>query len=505
MAGPERFNREKTSHETYVMGLLYEAGVAYQQATGKRTLLDTAIKSADFLDRTFGPGEAQLHETSGHEEVELALIRLYQATGSEKYLQLAQYFVDQRGRRTPNYGAYAQDQKPVVDQTEAVGHAVRAGYLYCGVTDLAALTGNPQYAKAIDALWHSVVDRRMYITGGVGARRNGEAFGNDYELPNLTAYNETCAAVANAFWQQRLFLTYQDAKYVDVLERIIYNGFLGGISLSGDRFFYTNVLESDGSRARSTRMPWFTWPCCLTNDVRLMPSIPGYAYATTADTLYVNLFMGGNADLKLGERAGAREVRLVQETKYPWDGNIKLTVTPRAASEFALNVRIPGWAQGKPVPGDLYHYRESDIPPYTLSVNGREVSPTLEKGYAVLKRTWQSGDTVELKLPMPIHRVLANREIEADRGRVALERGPLVYCIEAIDNGGQARNVVLPESTELVAEHRPNLLGGVTVLRAKMQAAAGETPFTAIPFYAWSNRGDGEMCVWIKSDAGATR
>jgi DUF1680 family protein len=359
MAGPERFKREKTSHETYVMGLLYEAAVAYEQATGKRTLLDTAVKSADFLDRTFGPGETQMHDTSGHEEVELALVRLYQATGSEKYLQLAQYFVDQRGRHMPNYGAYAQDHKPVVDQTEAVGHAVRAGYLYCGVTDLAALTGNAQYARAIDALWHSVVDKRMYITGGVGARRNGEAFGNDYELPNLTAYNETCAAVANAFWQQRLFLTYQDAKYVDVLERILYNGFLGGISLSGDRFFYTNVLESDGSRARSTRMPWFTWPCCLTNDVRLMPLIPGYAYATSADTVYVNLFMGGSANLKLGEVAGAREIQLLQETKYPWDGNIKLTLTPRATTEFALNVRIPGWALGKPVPGDLYRYRES--------------------------------------------------------------------------------------------------------------------------------------------------
>jgi hypothetical protein len=346
----------------------------------------------------------------------------------------------------------------------------------------------------------------MYITGGVGARRNGEAFGNDYELPNLTAYNETCAAVANAFWQQRLFLTYQDAKYVDVLERILYNGFLGGISLSGDRFFYTNVLESDGSRARSTRMPWFTWPCCLTNDVRLMPLIPGYAYATSADAVYVNLFMGGSADLKLGEGAGAREVQLVQETKYPWDGNIKLSLTLRASTEFALNVRIPGWATGKPVPGDLYRYRASEVPPYMLSVNGQEISPKLEKGYAVLKRIWKSGDTVELKLPMPIHRVLANPEIEADRGRVALERGPLVYCIEGIDNGGEARNVVLPESTELVAEHRPNLLGGVTVLCAKHATGAAEGPFTAIPYYAWSNRGDGEMCVWIKSDAaGAIR
>lgn len=503
MAGPERFQREKSSHETYVMGLLLEAGVAYQEATGKRTLLDTAVKSADFLHNTFGPGEMQLHHTSGHEEIELALVRLYRATGSEKYLELAQYFVNQRGRRSPNWGAYAQDHQPMVEQTEAVGHAVRAGYLYCGVTDLAALTGNEPYARTMDALWHNVVDKKMYVTGGLGARRNGEAFGNDYQLPNMTAYNETCAAVANAFWQQRLFLAYQDAKYVDVLERTLYNGFLGGISLAGDRFFYTNALESDGDRSRSTRMPWFTWPCCLTNDVRLLPSIPGYAYATKADALYVNLFMAGSADLKLGDGAAAREVRLVQETRYPWDGHIKLTVTPRAAAEFALHVRIPGWAVGKPVPGDLYRYRESQIPPYTLTVNGQAVSPVLEKGYAVLKRAWQAGDTVELTLPMPIHRVLAHEQVEANRGRVALERGPLVYCIEAVDNGGQARNIMLPDSLELMAEHRADLLGGVTVLRAKNAAGAGvgETPFTAIPYYAWSNRGDGEMCVWIKSDA----
>jgi DUF1680 family protein len=503
MAGPERFGREKTSHETYVMGLLLEAGVAYEQATGKKTLLDTAIRSADFLDRSFGPGDTQLHDTSGHEEVELALVKLYRTTGSEKYLKLAQYFVDQRGRRTPGYGAYAQDHKPIVDQTDAVGHAVRAGYLYCGVTDLAALTGNPRYCKAVDALWHSVVDRRMYITGGVGARRNGEAFGDDYELPNLTAYNETCAAVANAFWQERLFLTYQDAKYVDVLERILYNAFLGGISLSGDRFFYTNVLESDGSRSRSTRMPWFTWPCCLTNVVRMMPSIPGYAYATDDNSVYVNLFIGGSADLKLGEAAQAHEVRLVQETRYPWDGNIKLTIVPREPAEFAVRVRIPGWAQGRPVPGDLYRYQESKVPEYTLLVNGHEVSPTLEKGYAVLKRTWKATDTVELRLPMPVHRVLSNPQIQADQGRVALERGPLVYCIEGIDHAGQTQNVVLPDSRELVPQDRPDLLGGVTVLRARKDAAASQISFTAIPYYAWSNRGDGQMCVWIESESGA--
>jgi DUF1680 family protein len=254
-------------------------------------------------------------------------------------------------------------------------------------------------------------------------------------------------------------------------------------------------------------MPWFTWPCCLTNDVRLLPSIPGYAYATKTDAVYVNLFMAGSAELMLGGEPGGpggAEVRLAQETRYPWDGQIKLTITPRTPKQFALYVRIPGWAQGKPVPGDLYRYRETEIPPYTLAVNGEAVSPALEKGYAVLNRTWRAGDTMELNLPMPIHRVLAHERVAADRGRVALERGPLVYCIEAIDNGGQARDVILPDSLELAAEHRTDLLGGVTILRAKNGPAAdGAAAFTAVPYYAWSNRGDGEMCVWIKTDAAA--
>ena len=494
MSGPERWTRERTSHETYLMGLLCEAGIAYFQTTGKRSLLDVAIKSASLLNDVFGPGANQRHDASGHEEIELALVRLYRATGDERYLRLSQYFVDQRGRRTPNYGAYAQDHQPVIEQTEAVGHAVRAGYLYCGVTDLAALTGNLQYTQAMDRIWHNVVDRRMYLTGGLGAQRNGEAFGNDYELPNLTAYNETCAAVANAFWQQRLFLLHRDAQYIDVLERVLYNGFLGGVSLSGDRFFYTNALESDGARSRSARMPWFTWPCCPTNIVRLMPSIPGYIYATGTDAVYVNLFIGGSADLKLGEGAKAKAVHITQQTRYPWDGGIKLTVAPATASEFTLNLRIPGWARGKPVPGDLYRYAEKEVPAFTLKLNGKIVSPTMEKGYALLRRTWKSGDTLELSLPMPIHRVLANDGVEADRRRVALERGPLVYCTEGIDNGGRARTLVLPADVTLVAEHRKELLGGVTVIRAK------DSPgITAIPYYAWSNRGDGEMCLWLQA------
>jgi len=497
MSGPERWSRERTSHETYVMGLLHEAGVAWFQATGKRSLLDVAIKNANFLHDTFGPAEHQRHDASGHEEIELALVKLYRATGDERYLRLSQYFVEQRGRRTPNYGTYAQDHLPVVEQTEAVGHAVRAGYLYAGVTDLAALTGNPQYIQAMDRIWHNVVDKRMYITGGLGARRSGEAFGSDYELPNLTAYNETCAAVAGAFWQQRLFLLHRDARYIDVLERMLYNGVLGGVSLSGDRFFYTNVLESDGSRSRSARMPWFTWPCCPTNIVRILPSIPGYIYATAADAVYVNLFIGGSADLRLGEGTGAKAVRLTQQTRYPWDGLVKITVAPAAASEFTLNLRIPGWAQGKPVPGDLYRYGDKQAPPFTIKVNGKALAAKLEKGYAVIRRTWRPGDAVELDLPMPVHRVIANEGVEAARGRVALERGPLVYCVEAIDNGGQARTLSLAADAELTPEHRKDLLGGVTVIRARR--SDGSNPITAVPYYAWSNRGEGEMCIWLNA------
>ncbi len=496
MSGPERWSRIRTSHEIYVMGLLGEAGVAWFQTTGKRSLLDVAIRSANLIHEVFGPAADQRHDTSGHEEIELALAKLYRATGDERYLRLSRYFVDQRGRRTPNYGTYAQDHKPVIDQTEAVGHAVRAGYLYCGVTDLAALTGDSRYALAMDRIWHNVVDKRMYITGGLGARRSGEAFGDDYELPNLTAYNETCAGVANVLWQQRMFLLHRDAQYVDVLERVLYNGVLGGVSLSGDRFFYTNALESDGARSRSTRMPWFTWPCCLTNIVRLMPSIPGYIYATDPEAVYVNLFIGGSADLKLGEGGNAKSLRLAQQTRYPWDGNVKLTVNPEAAAEFTVHVRIPGWARGKPVPGDLYRYAENEVPAFSMKLNGNEVSPALEKGYAVLRRTWKSGDTIELDLPMPIHRVLANEGVEADRGRVALERGPLVYCVEGIDNGGRARALHLPAGAELAAEHRKDLLGGVTVIIAKGTAESGE-PILAIPFYAWANRGEGEMCMWL--------
>jgi len=497
MSGPERWTREQTSHETYVMGLLHESGVAWFQATGKRSLLDVAIKNADFLDKTFGPAENQRHDASGHEEIELALVKLYRATGDERYLRLSEYFVEQRGRRTPGYGTYAQDHLPVVEQTEAVGHAVRAGYLYAGVTDLAALTGNPAYIQAMDRIWHNVVDKRMYLTGGLGARGKGEAFGGDYELPSLNGYNETCAAVANAFWQQRLFLLHRDAKYVDVLERTLYNGILGGVSLSGDRFFYTNVLESDGTPKRSARMPWFTWPCCPTNIVRLIPSVPGWIYATGDDSVYVNLFIGGSADLKLGDGDAVKKIRISQETRYPWDGGVKITIAPAAASEFAVRLRIPGWAQGKPVPGDLYRYADKPTEAWTIKVNGAAVSPALDKGYAVIRRTWNAGDTIELDLPMPIRRVLANEGVEAARGRSALERGPLVYCAEAIDNGGRARDLALAVEADLVAEHRRDLLGGVTVIRARDSQGAGA--FTAVPYFAWSNRGDGEMCVWLKT------
>jgi DUF1680 family protein len=340
-------------------------------------------------------------------------------------------------------------------------------------------------------LWLSVVDRRMYLTGGLGARSNGEAFGNDYQLPNLTAYNETCAAVSNVFWQERMFLLNKDAKYIDILERTLYNQVLAGVSLSGDRFFYTNVLESDGSRNRSQRQPWFTWPCCPTNIVRILPSVPGYAYATDDSSIYVNLFISSDATLKPGKST----IKISQQTTYPREGSVKLTVTPeQPAKDLSLKIRVPGWAQGHPVPGDLYTYADKETSLLSFTLNGQPINPPIEKGYATITRNWNPNDTVTFSMTMPIHRVLANSKVEADQGRAAIERGPLVYCAEAVDNYGKARGIVLPLDSKLIAE-QSDLLGGITII--KSQAA----PFVAVPYNVWANRTPGEMTIWIPTSA----
>ena len=494
--GLTRWSNLLVSHELYNVGHLYEAAVAHHQATGKRSLLEVAIRNAELIDSVFGPG--RIRDVPGHEEIEIGLVKLYRATGERRYLDLAKFFLDQRGQ--PDRGTlqsnyddpgYTQDHLPVTEQREAVGHAVRAGYLYSGMADVAALTGDRAYGDALDALWTSVVARRMYLTGGIGSRHHGEAFGEDYELPNTEAYAETCAALANVLWNHRMFLLHGDAKYLDVLERTLYNGFLSGISLPGDAFFYANPLASDGEwpfnvHTGAVRYPWFECSCCPTNVVRLLPSLPGYAYAHRDGDLFVNLYVAGTATVP----AAAGDVTLTQETDYPWSGAVKLTVDPSGESTFALRLRIPGWARGEPVPSDLYRHLDAVAEAPSLRVNGEPVDLELDRGFAVVRRHWRAGDVVALHLPMPVRRVVSHRGIAGNHGRVAVERGPLVYCAEGVDNGGRALELPLLDAAALTAEHDAGLLGGVTTIRGE--------GITLIPYYAWSHRGAGEMNVWLK-------
>jgi DUF1680 family protein len=498
-AGTKRWELEKVnSHELYNLGHLYEAAVAYYQATGKRKLLDIALKSADLLDRTFGPDKQSIWP--GHQITEMGLAKLYRATGDVRYLNLAKFLLDARGGgRT-----YNQAHKKVVDQTEAVGHAVRATYMYSGMADVAALTGDLSYANAIDKIWEDVAERKIYITGGIGATGSGEAFGGPYELPNMSAYNETCAAIGNDYWNQRLFLLHGDAKYVDIFERTLYNGLISGVSLDGMSFFYPNPLESAGQHKRS---PWFGVACCPGNITRFLPSLPGYVYAEQGDKLYVNLFVGSTADIKLDN---GRKLNIVQDTRYPWDGAIKITVNPDRSADFTVNVRVPGWARNEAVPGTLYQFSDKNDEAVVLKINGRPATFTLDKGYAPLKRKWKRGDVIELSLPMPVRRIQANEMVVADRGRVALQRGPIVYAAEWTDNpNGRVRNLVLQNDVKLSSEFKPDLLNGVAVVRGTAvslaynesgEVARKEQSFTAIPYYAWANRGAGEMAVWIPSD-----
>jgi DUF1680 family protein len=492
------------SHELYDSGHLFEAAVAHYQATGKTNLLTVALKNADLLCQVFGPGTNQLHLWPGHEIVEMGLVKLYRATGRQKYLDLAKYFIDVRGSHAGG-DEYHQSLIPPVQQREAVGHAVRAAYLYSGMADVAAMTGDATYTRAIDAIWDNAVGKKLYVTGGIGAMPDGEAFGPNYFLPNLNAYCETCAAVGNDYWNARLFLFHADARYVDVFERTLYNGLLSGVSLDGKKFFYPNPLESTG---QSERSPWFGCACCPGNITRFLPSLPGYFYAQQGDQLFVNLYASGSAEIRLDN---GQTVRVKQTTRYPWDGHIQLTVAPKSAgwfkgSRFTLKLRIPGWARNEAVPGGLYRFADENPEPVTLSVNGRAVPIQLDKGYASLSRQWRKGDRVALDLPMPVRRVLADERVQADRGRVALQRGPIVYCLEWTDNQGPVRNLVLPDLEPLQAVFVQSLLNGVEVIQGRaLSLSAGDgdaivrTPrdFKAIPYYAWANRGRGEMTVWI--------
>ncbi|HEX2851953.1 MAG TPA: glycoside hydrolase family 127 protein [Opitutaceae bacterium] len=493
----ERWKKDPgLSHELYNAGHLYEAGVAYFQATGKRTLLDVCLKNAELLWRDFGDGKLRI--APGHQIVEMGLVKLYGVTQDPRYLDLARIFLEARGPGGPTYN---QLHKLVVDQDTAVGHAVRANYMYAGMADVAALTGDARYLSAITKIWENVAAKKLYLTGGVGALSAGEAYGADYQLPN-NGYNETCAAVALMMWNHRMFLLSGDAKYMDVFERTAFNGFLSGVSNSGDRFFYPNPLIYDGQKKNNHgfagRAPWFGCACCPPNLLRTLAALTGYFYAVRDDALYVNVFAQSEGEVKI---AGTT-VKLAQTTDYPWQGKVQIAVTPEKAAKFTLRVRIPGWAQGTPVPSDLYTYEASstDAPAWSLSVAGEKIAARPEQGFVSITREWKSGDVVELDLPMPVRTVRGHEKVAAIRGQVAFERGPVVYCVEDVDWAKSLDQLSVPASASVAPEERAQLLGGLTVLTID-GAKAGETAaprITAIPYYAWNNRGLAPMTVWLR-------
>ncbi|MEW6235710.1 MAG: beta-L-arabinofuranosidase domain-containing protein [Candidatus Omnitrophota bacterium] len=498
----ERWSNLKDMHELYCAGHLIEAAVAHYQATGKRTLLDVAIKYADLIESIFGPDKR--HGVPGHEEIELALVKLYRLTGAERYLQLAQFFVDERGRADGRelYGKYAQDHIPVREQMHVFGHAVRAMYLFSGVADLAAITGDKGYFKAMDGVWTDMTTHKMYITGGIGVSGHGEGFSGGYDLPNEDAYSETCAAIALAFFNARLNWLYGDAKYMDVFEQSLYNGLLSGVSLDGDKFFYRNPLASHGPEkfdpsggkvadSHQHRQYWFGCACCPPNVARFIPKIGEYIYAAGQDGAYINLYICSQSRFSLNGVL----LTLSQSTEYPWDGAVRVNVDPEEPAEFAMNLRIPGWRQGA-----------------SLRVNGRKADYVMNNGYARIERRWQRGDAIQLDLPMPIQRVEAHPFVKEDVGRLALQRGPMVYCLEEIDNAADVFKLALPRDAQVTANRRPDLLGGVVVIegeaamrseeewKGKLYRPAADwkkVPFTAIPYYAWDNRKAGAMAMWL--------
>jgi len=493
-SGKERWvNESQMSHELYNSGHLFEAAAAHYQATGKQNFLDIALKNANLLTHVFGPGKR--NDAPGHEIVEMGLVKLYRITGEKEYLDLATFFINCRGKKLDPQRTYFQDDKPVIDQTVAEGHAVRAGYLYSGVADVAVLTDDTAYIKAIDKIWNNMVSKKYYITGGVGARHQGEAFGDDYELPNLTAYNETCAAIANVYWNYRMFLLHGDAKYFDVVERTLYNGLISGVSLDGKTFFYPNPLECDMqykfNRGETlTREPWFDCSCCPTNLCRFIPSVPGYIYAGAPGKIFVNLFIQSSSEINMD----GMPCTISQETNYPWDGNIHIRISPRKKSVFSVCLRIPGWVENRPVPSDLYSFENDCQKTVTIKINGEQVRIKKKNGYAVLSRTWKKGDEIEYTLPMDIRRVKANEKVKDDKNKVALERGPIVYCMEGADNP-EIDQLSISVNTLFSCSFEPELLGGVEVINGKDRISGKQ--FRAIPYFAWDNRGKNKMKVWL--------
>ena len=488
---------EKThllSHELYNIGHMYEAAAAHYLATGKRSLLDVAIKSADLVCEDFGWGKFESYP--GHQEIELGLVKLYRITGDQKYLDLAKFFLDVRG----DGDTYSQAHKPVIEQTVAVGHAVRATYMYSAMADVAALTNDQSYIDAITKIWENVVYTQIYITGGIGATGGNEGFSEPFELPNISAYCETCASIANVFWNYRMFLHEGNVKYFDVLERTLYNGLLSGVSLTGDRFFYPNPLASMGQHKRQK---WFGCACCPSNISRFLPSFPGYIYATSEEKIYVNLYASNETELDFFGDA----IKMVMKTLYPWDGHVDIEIDPGKRKRFTLMLRIPGWARNKAIPGNLYNFRQENDQPVEISINGEMLVADAAEGYIQINRKWKKGDHISLNLPMPVRQIMAHEKIKYDKGRFAIQRGPLVYCLEEQDQPGQ-RVFNLQGNMEGVfsSEYDDNMLNGIQKIKFEgisyLEDKKGALQFqpvtiTAIPYYVWANRKQGEMMVWI--------
>lgn len=507
--GTERWQYENTgSHELYNSGHMYEAAVAHFQATGDRAFLDVAIKNANLVATTFGPNARK--DAPGHEEVELALVKLYRATNDPRYLNLAKFFLDERGAhgnvsldytdaswKLYNDRPYRQDDVPLVDQQRAQGHAVRGTYVYNAMTDIAAMLKDPKYNLAVDRLWQDVVSKRVYVTGGLGSVGGTEAFGDDYALPNRTAYTETCASVGGILWYHRMFLKSGDAKYLDAFEQTLYNGLLSGVSVKGDTFFYQNPLESTG---RNERSAYFDVACCPANLARLIAQLPGLIYATDGNQVFVNLYVSSEADVVV---KGAK-VHISQTTNYPWDGRVQLRVTADKAVSFPLKLRVPGWLGTGVFASDLYTYSSAVSEPIQVgafdSVGGAKPGQGWAEVNVPITAAGRSAVPVHLNLPMPVRRVTANPGVKDDVGKAAVQRGPIVYALEAVDNGGKILDVPVPMSATFTPAFKSDLLGGVTVLTATLPATA-EAPartITAVPYFAWANRGRGEMVVWIK-------
>jgi len=493
--------------EMYSAGHFMEAATAYYEATGNQKMLDAAILLADDIDNYFGPGKRL--DISQHEEVKIGLLKLYHATGEEKYLNLAKFFMDERGHSHNGrelYGEYAQDHMPVTDQTEAVGHTVRATYLYTPLSELAAITRDSSYINAADKLWEDAVYKKTYLTGSIGTYRDHEDFGAAYELPNMSCWNETCASIGSIFWNHQMFSLHRDAKYIDMMEKILYNGFLSGVSLDGTEYFYQNPLKTLGDFERH---PWFGPNCCPPNVVRLIASLGKYIYATSDDDLYVNLFIGSTLQTEIDES----QVVIIQETNYPWEGKVKITVGPEKKSEFSLNIRIPGWVNGNPMPGDLYSTLNPATPAVKITINGKPVKTEIVNGFAQIERNWNKGDIVEMELPMEVRKVISHELVAENAGLVALERGPIVYCAEGTDNSGDVFNLYIPDNTVFDAQFQPEMLGGIVKLSGnvkrvsrsedKVGTVTDETVLVAVPYYAWANRGQGEMSVWMARNEAA--